>query len=211
MAVECPTKLYYTGKNDYANQKNDNDFLKALADGGFQVGELAKYMYPGGIEVQFQCDFDKAMDQTQQLLKQDEVILYEAAIRHGTYFVLVDVLKKTGQHIELIEVKANSYDSEVDTFRNKTGGINSEMLPYLQDIAFQTWVAKGAMPHFEFSSVLMLADKSKRCTVHNLNQNFKIHKDKDQRTTIITMKPNRGILCFKTSNPWRSGFKGSTL
>ena len=186
MAVECPTKLYYTGKKDYANLKNENDFLKALADGGFQVGELAKFMYPGGIEVQFQGDFDKAMDQTQQLLKQDEVILYEAAIRHGNYFVMVDVLKKTGQHIELIEVKAKSYDSEVDTFRNKTGGIDSEMLPYLQDIAFQTWVAKGAMPHFEFSSVLMLADKSKRCTVHNLNQNFKIHKDKDQRTTIIT-------------------------
>ena len=186
MAVECPTKLYYTGKKDYANLKNENDFLKALADGGFQVGELAKFMYPGGIEVQFKGDFEKALDQTQALLKQDKVILYEAAIRHGNYFVLVDVLKKTGQHIELIEVKAKSYDSEVDTFRNRTGGIDSEMLPYLQDIAFQTLVAKGAMPHFEFSSFLMLADKSKRCTVHNLNQNFKIQKDKNQKTTITT-------------------------
>ena len=186
LAVECPTKLYYTGKKDYANLKNENDFLKALADGGFQVGELAKFMYPGGIEVQFNGDFDKALDQTQQLLKQDKVILYEAAIRHGNYFVLVDVLKKTGQHIELIEVKAKSYDSQVDTFRNTRHGIDSEMLPYLQDIAFQTFVAKQAMPHFEYSSFLMLADKSKRCTVHNLNQHFKIQKDKNNKTTITT-------------------------
>ena len=186
MAVECPTKLYYTGNPAYANLKNENDFLKALADGGFQVGELAKFMYPGGIEVQFNGDFDKALDQTQQLLKQDKVILYEAAIRHENYFVLVDILKKTGHHIELIEVKAKSYDPHIDTFRNRTGGIDAEMLPYLQDIAFQTIVAKQAMPHFEFSSFLMLADKSKRCSVHNLNQNFKIQKDKNNKTTITT-------------------------
>jgi hypothetical protein len=188
MAVECPTKLYYTGKNDYANQKNDNDFLKALADGGFQVGELAKWMYPNGVEVEFKGDFEKAILQTQALLKEDRVTIYEAAIRHENYFVLVDVLKKTGQQIELIEVKAKSYDPQVDTFRNRTGGMDSQMLPYLQDIAFQTWVAKQAMPHFEFSSVLMLADKSKPCSVHNLNQNFKIQKDQNQKTT-ITVKP----------------------
>ena len=186
MAVECPTKLYYTGKKDYANQKNDNDFLKALADGGFQVGELAKWMYPNGVEVEFKGDFEKAIEQTQELLKRDHVTIYEAAIRHQNTFVLVDILNKKGNSIELIEVKAKSFNSNVDTFRKSNGHIDSDILPYLQDIAFQTYVAQHAMPHLSFSSFLMLADKSKRCTVHNLNQNFKIHKDKDQRTTIIT-------------------------
>lgn len=186
MAVECPTKLYYTGKKDYANQKNDNDFLKALADGGFQVGELAKWMYPNGVEVEFKGDFEKAIEQTQELLKRDQVTIYEAAIRHQNTFVLVDILNKKGNSVELIEVKAKSFNSNVDTFRKSNGHIDSDILPYLQDIAFQTYVAQHAMPHLSFSSFLMLADKSKRCTVHNLNQNFKIHKDKDQRTTIIT-------------------------
>ena len=41
-AIECPTKLYYTKKdNIYANVKLDDNFLKTLADGGFQVEELA--------------------------------------------------------------------------------------------------------------------------------------------------------------------------
>ena len=41
LALECPAKLFFTGKKDiYYDTKIDNDFLKALAEGGFQVGEL---------------------------------------------------------------------------------------------------------------------------------------------------------------------------
>ena len=48
LALSCPTKLYYTGKPAYENSKDDNSFLAMLADGGFQVGELAKLMYRVG-------------------------------------------------------------------------------------------------------------------------------------------------------------------
>ena len=51
LAVECPRKLYYSGKAEYGNTKQEDTFLQALADGGFQVGELARRLYPGGIEV----------------------------------------------------------------------------------------------------------------------------------------------------------------
>ena len=30
LAMECPTKLYYSGKKDYANTKGDNDFLMEI-------------------------------------------------------------------------------------------------------------------------------------------------------------------------------------
>ena len=189
LATECPTKLFYTSKKDYADLKNENEFLKALADGGFQVGELAKLMYPSGIEVEFNGDFEKAVHQTQELLKLDKVIIYEAAIRHENYFVLVDILNKVGNSIELIEVKAKSYDSnEENPFRNSNGGIDSDMLPYLQDIAYQTYVAKKAMPGFNHASHLMLTDKSKACSVYNLNQNFKISKDGQGRVA-VTVNP----------------------
>ena len=48
LASECPTKLFYTGKSEYVNNSIDNPFLEALADGGYQVGELAKYYYSNG-------------------------------------------------------------------------------------------------------------------------------------------------------------------
>jgi len=51
LATECPAKLFYTDKSEYINNKIDNPFLEALADGGYQVGELAKYYYPNGHHV----------------------------------------------------------------------------------------------------------------------------------------------------------------
>ena len=37
MSLECPRKLYYAyDKGVYANQDLDDDFLKSLAEGGFQ-------------------------------------------------------------------------------------------------------------------------------------------------------------------------------
>jgi hypothetical protein len=42
MAVECPRKLYYAGKkNVYRDNKQEDTFLKALANGGFQVDDLS--------------------------------------------------------------------------------------------------------------------------------------------------------------------------
>ena len=79
LATECPTKLFYTGKKEYANQKQDDSFLEALAEGGFQVGELAKCYFPGGHDITT-LDYDNALAQTNKLLEKDNVIIYEAAI-----------------------------------------------------------------------------------------------------------------------------------
>jgi hypothetical protein len=35
--LECSNKLFFTGKDEYVNQKSENPFLKALASGGFQL------------------------------------------------------------------------------------------------------------------------------------------------------------------------------
>lgn len=34
MAMDCPTKLFYTGKKEYSNLKTDDTFLQALAESG---------------------------------------------------------------------------------------------------------------------------------------------------------------------------------
>ena len=48
IASECPTRLFYLDKPQYANQNEENPFLEALAEGGYQAGELAKQYYPNG-------------------------------------------------------------------------------------------------------------------------------------------------------------------
>lgn len=41
LGLECPNKLYYTRKKEYANIKLEDPFLQALAQGGFQVEALS--------------------------------------------------------------------------------------------------------------------------------------------------------------------------
>jgi hypothetical protein len=185
LAVECPTKLYYTGKpKAYADTNQDDDFLIALAEGGFQVGELAKLMHPGGQEVA-STHHEEALDRTRRLLAQDDVTLFEAAIGHSNLFARVDILRKDGDQVDLIEVKAKSFDStNPSAFRQKSGGIKKDMLPYLQDVAFQRHVMSLAFPHLKIRCFLMLADKSKTCTVDGLNQKFRISRTVDGRARV---------------------------
>ena len=140
LATECPRKLYYTGKPEYLDRSREDCFLAALAEGGYQVGELARLAYPGGVRVD-ELDHTTALQRTADLLQQDDITLFEAALSVGDLFIRVDILRKTGQVVELIEVKAKSYDPvEVGDFRGAKGQLLKGYLSYLQDVAFQRWV-----------------------------------------------------------------------
>ena len=51
LGLECPNKLFFTGKKEYASKKIDDPFLEALAKGGYQVEALARISYPKGVFV----------------------------------------------------------------------------------------------------------------------------------------------------------------
>ena len=173
--MECPTKLFYTRKDEYANQKLDDSFLLALAEGGIQVGELAKQYHLGGHDITA-LDYEEAESETNQLLNEDQTILFEPAIRHQNLFIRIDVLVKNGQELELIEVKAKSYDKleGVNSFMNKNGSLSSAWRSYFYDVAFQTHVLELAMPGYKVQPYLMLIDKHARCPTDGLHQKFRV-------------------------------------
>ena len=184
LGLECPTKLFYTKKKEYLDSKMDDSFLAALAEGGFQVGELAKCYHPGGYDITT-LDYSEAERQTDELLKQDKVIIYEPAIKFKNLFIRIDVLVKNGNHFELIEVKAKSFDTKKeDAFLNKNGTIVSGWKPYLNDVAFQKHVLAGKLPGASIDSFLMMADKNSECPVDGLNQKFRIVRDESNRTGV---------------------------
>lgn len=178
LAVECPTKLFYTGKRDiYKDVMAENDFLAMLAEGGYQVGELAKYLFPDGIEINSR-NHDEAEALTNEQLKKENVVLFEPAIRVNNFFIRIDILVKRGVHLELIEVKAKSYDPLKPNMRGSRGGITSGMLPYLQDVAFQKWVLQQALPKSEIKTFLMMPNKTKLSPIDGVNQMFKYSRTK---------------------------------
>ncbi len=183
LALGCPAKLYYTGKKEYANQSIDDPFMLALADGGFQVGELAKCYYPGGHDINT-LDYQDALLQTNELLELENVIIYEAAIRYGNFFIRADILVKEKNSIKLIEVKAKSFDPSADVFANSEGSILANWKPYLYDIAFQKYVLNHSFPQYFVTAFLMMANKIAVCPTDGLNQKFKFVKDSKRRKRI---------------------------
>lgn len=181
LALECPNKLFYTRKKEYANQKQEDEFLQALAQGGFQVEELARLEYPDGHLIEGNdWNYQLLVDQTNELLKQENVVIFEAAFMFEDLFIRTDILVKKGNKIELIEVKAKSYDPfEEHTFIGKRGGIVGSWKPYLFDVAFQRHVIQQSNPYWNIESFLMLANKRKEAKVNGLNQMFRITNKAD--------------------------------
>lgn len=190
LACECPTKLFYTAKGSvYANQAVDDPFLLALADGGFQVGELAKCYFPYGVEVTI-LNYEDAERQTVELLEHDKVVIFEAAIRFENLFIRADILVKNGDNLRLIEVKSKSWDPAKDTFvSQKTGTIKSEWKPYLYDVAFQKYVVEHAFPNAVVSASLMMTDKTSLCPTDGLHQKIRITKDENGRKRAKLTEP----------------------
>jgi hypothetical protein len=152
LALECPTKLFYTGKKEYADSKLEDSFLASLAEGGIQVGELAKQYHPGGIDIK-PLEYEAALAQTHEALARENVVIFEAAIKFENLFIRVDVLEKKGDRVSLFEVKSKSYKPGDDEFVGARGDIRAVWRPYLEDIAFQKHVATQAFP--EWSLILL--------------------------------------------------------
>jgi hypothetical protein len=185
LALECPTKLYYTQKKNYPDRKIDNSFLQALAQGGYQVGELAKYYFPGGTNIE-ELGHDAALAETDELMKRTAVIIYEAAFKFGNLFVRADIVHKRDDTLFLYEVKAKSYEpnnSKKAMF--KDGAIVSKWEPYLYDVAFQKYVIKRAYPALTVKAHLMVANKESVCLTDGLNQRFFITKENGRTKTEV--------------------------
>lgn len=201
LGLECPNKLYYTSKKEYANTKQADSFLQALAEGGFQVEELARLHYPKGKLLEGRDgDYQFLHDQTEQWLAStgsasdvptvnDGILsttIYEAAFLHENLFVRCDILQKIGDEIHVIEVKAKSFDpTDEYSFVGKKGGISSGWKPYLFDLAFQVHVVRLCYPQYKVKGFLMMADKTKRASIDGLNQLFRITSKAGNRTGII--------------------------
>ena len=160
--------FYFTNDKTFANKKSDDTFLQSLAEGGFQVEELARLHYENGIFIDAESfEYEKAVQLTADALLKENVVLYEGAFLVDGYYVRCDIIEKTGNKIRLIEVKAKSFNpTDEYLFIGKNGKLVSGWKPYLFDLAFQKRVVQMAFPKFEVEAFLMLADKTKTATIN---------------------------------------------
>lgn len=175
-ARACATKLFYR-KERYPSRSNEDEYLKFLSEGGYVVETVAKLLEPEGVEVG--CDdlpeacFGRTME---ALASAENITLFEATLIAGNKLARIDILKKTGSVLKLIEVKSKSIDStkSADPFRGKRGNIKPDWEPYLADVAFQVFVAEELFPSAVVEPALCLVDKARRATNDSIFSSFEL-------------------------------------
>jgi len=125
---QCALKLWFDAyQRDLATPPSEQH--QALFDTGNSVGQLAQQRWPGGVEVGFKpWERDQAIAETNKLMADPMVpAIYEAAFLNEGLYVRVDILVRTDEGWDLIEVKSSTRP-EKDVF--------------LTDLAAQYWVLK---------------------------------------------------------------------
>ena len=94
-------------------------------DQGHLVGELAKKIYPGGIDIP--TDFKANLDKTKELLKKDKP-LFEAGVMIKQIYARADILVPVEDEWDIVEVKSSTSVKEEN----------------VQDVSFQKFVYERA-------------------------------------------------------------------
>lgn len=125
---QCP-KLLWKRINDRDAFPPVDEAKQAIFDQGHVVGELAKQLYPGGIEVgEGIVHRQQVVEETVGLLDR-RVPLYEAAFAFGGGYARVDILVPDGTDAwRIVEVKSGTRVKDEN----------------LLDVAFQLHVCRGA-------------------------------------------------------------------
>jgi hypothetical protein len=188
VAIKCPRQLDYARDDSYYDARRDDKFLRSLAEGGHQVGELARQMFPTGILIADLSGEAQAKTTTEFLASSSDVTLFEATIRHQNLLVRADILEKKGNQISLIEVKAKGFNPNTETFATEQGAhpVRSNWRSYLYDVAYQTYVMRLAYPQFEVTPYLMLVDKTVTLQVYGLNSMLTVHVDGRDVTVTVS-------------------------
>lgn len=194
-ARSCATKLYYRELR-YPDNKQENEYLQLLAEGGYMVELLAKQMFPGGITLEYgRKPLEEAARETAAHLargEREEVVLFEATLFDGVRQARVDVLRRRPDGFDLYEVKSSSLDTEDAAKRQeKTGSpfrsmrspydISSDWREYLEDVTFQVALLRDLYPGVPIRAHLMLMDKRQPVPHDGMPQWFRIVRADDGR------------------------------
>jgi hypothetical protein len=208
---DCQTKLFYR-KNSYPSNLEENEYLQFLADGGFMIEVVAKAKYPNGQDLAAERDHLKAFQRTQALINgSQDTVIFEAAAIVGKFLARIDILRREGNTLHLIEIKSSSLrgaegedtDDSTSPFLGKKGEHkdkpNAKWRPYLLDVAFQTLVLRQAFPEFTVKPWLCVVNKSTRAAAQETLINFSLKRDPLNPKARPTVRYARPIVELKGS------------
>ncbi len=160
LANSCAKKLVYK-KKGYASSNDTDEYMTMLAQGGYIVGKMATLLYQDGIEVE--GNTNDSLRITKDLIEEnDSITLFEPAFESNQRLARIDIFKKSGKYIQIIEVKSASRDS------SNPNNDSIKLKKYTQDVAFQYTIIKDLFPDCTIECFLLMPDKAIRTNIDGL-------------------------------------------
>ena len=129
--LQCHKSLWLYKHRPELRDKPD-EAQESLFETGHTVGELARNLFPNGVEIIFDADnFNEMIEKTKVLIADGTEVIYEATFSEEGVFAMADILVRNGEAWDMYEVKGST------STRDKHGVIEQH---YLQDASVQ-WYA----------------------------------------------------------------------
>jgi len=116
--LQCHKSLwlykYKPELRDAPDSQTQSNFEK-----GYDVGDLAKELFPNGVEIEFDSsNFNGMIEKTKELITNGTKVIYEATFSEDGIFAMADILVKNGNAWDIYEVKASTHTKEY--YKNDT-------------------------------------------------------------------------------------------
>ena len=110
--LQCHKSLWLY-KNNQELRDKPNSQAESSFNTGYQVGDLAKELFPHGTEIEFDSsNFNGMIEKTKELIANGTEVIYEAAFSEDGVFAMADILVKNGDLWDMYEVKASTHVKE---------------------------------------------------------------------------------------------------
>ena len=146
LGLTCPIKLKHAlARPALPRQADGNEYMQQLARGGYMFEKLVKVYYPGDDMFVDQESHADASARTLAKIKAGDCTLHEATFAAGSLMARSDIVRVTGDTLDLIEIKSASAEVESKLQADPKELLKKSWEPYVVDLAYQVHVARQAL------------------------------------------------------------------
>ena len=120
-AVQCRKILWLDKNKPECAEKVTND---SILENGVKVGELARELFGNYININYEQELSKMVEETKKYLNNFPNVITEASFEYNGNFCSIDILKNYENGLEVYEVKSSTEVKDI----------------YLDDIAYQVYI-----------------------------------------------------------------------
>lgn len=119
--IKCK-KILWLNKYKPEDQEQLNN--ESILQNGNDIHEIARYLFGEHININYNDDLSQMLKDTDDALKNNNVIITEASFNYDNNFCSIDILKKNNDYYEIYEVKSSTHVKDI----------------YIKDVSYQLYV-----------------------------------------------------------------------